>query len=255
MSQQRTALDMGMGAQMARAWHIAAKDMRTYYLKPPLISWGILFPVVMVLAFYLRSPADIHEAAPGLVALTVLFGATSVEAVAIAFEKRIGAMERLVIAPISIHALLIGKALSGVVFGIATGILIWLISSLIWGLPLAPLGALATIALGSTTFALMGVLISLMMREVFDAMTVSNLIRFPMVFLCGVFVPLSAMHPILQRVAAFLPLTYTVDALRGLSAMGAVHPLGINLAAMAAFAVMLYVAALKLMEYRLEDLL
>ncbi|NLD73678.1 MAG: ABC transporter permease, partial [Chloroflexi bacterium] len=32
--------------QLARAWHIAAKDIRTYYLKPPLISWGMLFPVV-----------------------------------------------------------------------------------------------------------------------------------------------------------------------------------------------------------------
>ncbi len=255
MMEQRATLGITARAQLARAWHIAVKDMRTYYFKPPLISWGMLFPVVMMLAFYLRSPGDMREAAPGLVALTVLFGATSVEAVAIAFEKRIGAMERLVMAPISIHALLIGKTLSGVIFGVGTGLIIWLASSLVWGLPLAPLGVLAAILLGSATFALIGVLISLMMREVFDAMTISNLIRFPMVFLCGVFVPLSAMHPVLQRVASFLPLTYTVDALRHLSGMGAVYPLTVSLVAMAVFAAALYWAAVKLMEHRLEDLL
>jgi ABC-2 type transport system permease protein len=255
MIQQRAAVGVGLGSQMARAWHIAVKDMRTYYLKPPLISWGMLFPVVMMLAFYLRSPGDMREAAPGLVALTVLFGATSVEAVAIAFEKRIGAMERLVMAPVSLHALLIGKTLSGVVFGLATGTIIWLASSLVWGLPLAPLGALAAITLGSTTFALIGVFISLEMREVFDAMTISNLIRFPMVFLCGVFMPLGAMHPVLQRVAALLPLTYTVDALRGLSGMDAVYPLSVSLVAMVVFAGALYLATFKLMEHRLEDLL
>ena len=28
---------------------IAAKDMRTYYLKPPAISWGMVFPVAWTL--------------------------------------------------------------------------------------------------------------------------------------------------------------------------------------------------------------
>ncbi len=31
-------------AQIVRAWYITLKDIRTYYLKPPLISWGILLP-------------------------------------------------------------------------------------------------------------------------------------------------------------------------------------------------------------------
>ena len=110
-----------MRAQLARAWHITAKDIRTYYLKPPLISWGMLLPVVLILAFYLRDPGDIRESVPGLVGMTVLFGATSVEAVAIAFEKRIGAMERLLMAPITPYALVIGKTASGTIFGLGTG--------------------------------------------------------------------------------------------------------------------------------------
>jgi ABC-2 type transport system permease protein len=243
--------------QLARAWYIARKDMRTYYLKPPLISWGMLFPVVMILAFYLRDPGDIRSAAPGLIGMTVLFGATSVEAVVIAFEKRIGAMERLMMAPVSIGGMLAGKVASGALFGTATGALVWLISSVVWRLPLAGGLPLLVMALGSVTFALMGVLVSLLMREVFDAMAMSNFFRFPMVFLCGVFVPLGAMAPALRVIATVLPLTYTVDGLRHLllDGAGAHFGLGIGLLVSAAFGVGLYFAAYRLMARRLEDLL
>jgi len=246
-----------MLAQLQRAWHIMVKDMRTYYLKPPLISWGMLFPVVMILAFYMRDPSDIRSVAPGLIGMTVLFGATSMEAVVIAFEKRIGAMERLLLAPVSPAALVIGKGASGALFGTATGCLVWIMSSLFWDLPLAAGGVVLTVLLGSVTFSLLGVLISLLVREVFDAMALSNFFRFPMVFLCGVFAPLAAMPPPLRVVASVLPLTYTVDALRHLLLNGAgtrfslVFDLGVS----ALFGAVLYVAALRLMYNRLEDLI
>jgi len=39
-----------------QAYYIARKDLKAYYLKPPLISWGVMLPVVFLLAFYLRNP-------------------------------------------------------------------------------------------------------------------------------------------------------------------------------------------------------
>ncbi|OGO04130.1 MAG: hypothetical protein A2Y73_05440 [Chloroflexi bacterium RBG_13_56_8] len=246
-----------MLAQLTRAWHITAKDMRTYYLKPPLISWGMLFPLVMILAFFLRDPSDIRTVLPGLIGMTMLFGATSMEAVVIAFEKRIGAMERLLMAPLSSSALVVGKAASGALFGTATGCLVWLIGSIIWRMPWAVGGVILITLLGSLAFSLLGVLISLLMREVFDAMTLSNFFRFPMVFLCGVFVPLPELTPALRVVAYFLPLTYPVDALRHLllDGTGVYFPLWVDVAVSAVYVAALYVATLKLMQHRLEDLL
>ena len=243
--------------QLTRAWYITRKDMRTYYLKPPLISWGVLFPLVMILAFYLRDPGSVRTAAPGLIGMTVLFGATSMEAVVIAFEKRIGAMERLMMAPISPAALVVGKAASGALFALGSGVLVWLGSVLFWGLDLAPIGTLASIALGSITFSLMGMVISLLMREVFDAMTMSNFFRFPMIFLCGVFVPLTAMAVPLRVVAAILPLSYLVDALRHLllGGQGALFPLLADLAMSGLYALALGWVALWLVNTRLEELL
>ena len=35
-----------MSAMMA-FWSILQKDMKNYYLKPPNISWGIIFPTLL----------------------------------------------------------------------------------------------------------------------------------------------------------------------------------------------------------------
>ena len=107
-----------MREQLRRAWYICRKDLRAYYLKPPLISWGLMFPAAMVLAFYLRNPSDIGQVIPGLIGITLLFGATSMEAVVIAFEKRTGALERLAMAPVAPATILLGKAASGTVFAL-----------------------------------------------------------------------------------------------------------------------------------------
>jgi ABC-2 type transport system permease protein len=45
-------------------------------------------------------------------------------------------------------------------------------------------------------------------------MMLSNLLRFPMMFLGGVFFDISAMPPALQYIAKALPLTYATEALR-----------------------------------------
>ena len=96
---------------------ILEKDLKAYYFKPPNISWGILFPLVLALSFSLRNPEGLIELAPGLIAMTVLFGTTSMEAIVITFEKRVGALERLFLAPISLSTIMLSKILGGTIFG------------------------------------------------------------------------------------------------------------------------------------------
>jgi len=54
--------------------------------------------------------------------------------------------------------------------------------------------------LSAFVFAFMGLLISVAVREVFEAMTLSNFFRLPMVFLCGVFFPFESLPKVLQIV-------------------------------------------------------
>ena len=91
---------------------IVVKDLRAYYFKPPNISWGILFPFAFALAFTIRDPTNLDSLVPGLLGLTLLFGTSSMEAIVITFERRIGALERLLLAPIRLPALLAGRSAS-----------------------------------------------------------------------------------------------------------------------------------------------
>src|SRR5450756_3137334 len=69
--------------QLVAAWAIAKKDIAIYYLRPGTIMGGVLFPLFMFLAFTagkLSSPAVLI---PGLLSITTLFSASSIEPVSI----------------------------------------------------------------------------------------------------------------------------------------------------------------------------
>jgi len=195
-------------------YYIAIKDMKTYYLKPPAISWGIVFPLVWILAFYLRNPQDFRELVPGLIAMTVLFSTTAAEAVVINFELRLGSLERLLLAPISLSAVLLGKILGGVIFGFMMTAIVTLSSVLVFGLQVNTLYLVLILIPSLFAFSSLGALLCVLVKEVFEAQTLLNLPRFLMIFLCGVVYPVSALPPALKYFAYVLPLTYTVDGVQ-----------------------------------------
>jgi len=190
------------------------KDMRTYYLKPPSISWGTVFPIAWIMAFYLRNPQNFAELVPGLIAMTVLFSTTAAEAVVINFELRLGTLERLLLAPIGLSAVLLGKVAGGVIFGLMMATIVTLSSVFILGLQPNVFHLVLILIPSLFVFASLGALLCVLVKEVFEAQTLLNLPRFVMIFLCGVIYPVSAMPEVLRYVAYVLPLTYTVSGLR-----------------------------------------
>ncbi|MDP2922675.1 MAG: ABC transporter permease [Candidatus Omnitrophota bacterium] len=195
-------------------FHIALKDIKTYYFKPPAISWGIVFPITWILAFYLRNPGDFKELVPGLIAMTILFSTTAAEAVVINFELRLGTLERLLLAPISIAGVLLGKVLGGVIFGFLMTTIVTIGSVVVLRLHPNVLYLILIILPSLFVFSSLGALLCVMVKEVFEAQTLLNLPRFLMVFLSGVIYPVSKMPLILQFLSYALPLTYTVEGLR-----------------------------------------
>jgi ABC-2 type transport system permease protein len=196
-------------------FYIALKDLRTYYLKPPSISWGIVFPFSWILAFYLRNPQNFENLIPGLLGMTILFSTTAAEAVVINFEMRLGSLERLLLTPISPTAVLVGKVMGGTVFGSLMTAVVATASVFTLSLYTINVPYLVLISLPSLlVFASLGALLCVLVKEVFEAQTLLNLPRFLMVFLCGVVYPVSAMPGWLQTVSYLMPLTYTIDGLR-----------------------------------------
>jgi len=201
--------------ELRGVYYILMKDLKAYYFKPPNISWGILFPLVLALAFSLRNPAGLTELAPGLIAMAAVFGTTSMEAIVITFERRTGALERLLLAPISMKSILAGKILGGAVFGAMISGVMTVISMIVFKMRIqSPIWFSISLALTLLTLSSLGSLVAVSVKEVFEAQTLSNYFRFPMIFLCGVFIPVETMPLPLQAIAYLLPLTYSVDALK-----------------------------------------
>jgi ABC-2 type transport system permease protein len=234
-------------------FYIGWKDLRAYYFKPPNISWGILFPFAFVLAFAIRNPGDLRELIPGLLALTLLFGTSSMEAIVIVFERRIGSFERLLLAPVRLPALLIGKLLGGMVFGLTVTLVVLLVVLLVFGTAgIEWLVLLLALLFSAAAFAALGAFVSVAVKEVFEAQTLANFIRFPMMFLGGIFVPVAALPPVLQVIARLLPLTYSVEALRVALLGGSLTVAVLDLIVLAAFTVVLFGLAVRIMVRRMD---
>lgn len=234
-------------------FYIALKDLRAYYLKPPNLSWGVLFPFAFVLAFALRNRGDLAELVPGLVALTLLFGTSSMEAIVIVFERRIGALERLLLAPIRLPALLAAKVLGGMVFGLMVTGIVLAVALIVFGAAAANWAVLTlALLLSAAAFAALGAFVSVAVREVFEAQTLANFIRFPMMFLGGVFVPVETMPEALQWVARALPLTYSVEAIRRALDGATLASAALDLIALLAFAALLFTLSVRILARRLE---
>ena len=200
-------------------WNIPIKDVRAYYLKPPNISWGIIFPLAWTGMFFIRSGSGLESVLtllPGVMTISILFGTTSMLAVTITFEKRSRSFERLLLAPIPLELLMLAKTSGAILFGVANAFVpiaiaafLTDLSGVVWS---SVLPAILLIGIAST---FLGLFIAVSVSEVFEAQTFSNFIRFPMIFLCGLFFPIMTLPVFIRPLSYALPLTYGVDILHG----------------------------------------
>jgi len=201
--------------QLISALFISRKDVESYYGKPPLITWAILFPAVLMLAVYVKDPATYLDVAPGIIAMTLLFGNTSMAAIVVTFEKRSGTLQRLLLAPVTHRTIILGKTASAAAYGIATSLIITIGLALLLGMTFSrPLVFGIGLISGAGVFSLLGLTASVLVREVFEAMTLLNFLRFPILFISGVFMPMAALPSWIKPVAFISPLTYVVELLR-----------------------------------------
>ena len=230
-------------------WNILAKDMRAYYLKPPNISWGIIFPLAWTGMFFIRSGSGLESVLsllPGVITISVLFGTTSMLAVTITFEKRSRSFERLLLAPISLELLMLAKTSGAILFGVANAFVPIVIaafladlSGLVWSLVVP---AIILIGIVST---FLGLFIAVSVSEIFEAQTFSNFFRFPMIFLCGLFFPIMSLPIFIRPLSYVLPVTYGVDILQGAVNGESIMSFALDFLILGAFCIGLFALSLR----------
>ena len=229
-------------------WNILKKDVQNYYLKPPNISWGIIFPLAWALMLFIRSKQSVEviDILPGLMAMSVLFGTTSMLAVTITFERKGRSFDRLLLAPISLRTMVLAKTVGSMMFGIFNAFVPAIFAAFVidlsgvnWGVVL--IGVLF-IAITST---LLGLVIAISAKEIFEAQTYSNFFRFPMIFLCGLFFPIASLPFFLRPLSYALPLTYGVDMLNNALMKTGMLNIWLDITILAGFTVLLFYISMR----------
>lgn len=202
--------------ELRRSWAITIKDMKIYYLRPPALMFGVLFPVALFFTFSIGRNMPTERLLPVLAAQTVFWSASSIGPTAIPLERRTRTFERFLSAPISLISVLWGKMMAGFIFGLvittlATGIgVVWAIQPV-----LNPLAFAIGVMLSAMVYSAMGILFaSIPTGSPGEVIIPLNFVRIPLMFVSGMFIPLDQM-PTIGVYAAFLsPLSHTIDLIR-----------------------------------------
>ncbi len=226
---------------------ILKKNARLYYLKPPVLIFGVLFPVFFFLAFKMGRPIKAENVVPGMVAMALWFTASAVGPLVTPWERSAKTYERLLSTPVSLQAILAGDVISGFVFGTCLSVVpvilgLVLTDANIWNLPLL----IAGIVMGALSFASLGVLLAAPPTSgPSNIMLLSNLVRLPLLFVSGIFMPIGQMPVWTQWIAPLSPLSYA-NALIG-SAFGrpAFFPIWLSLLMLILFTLAFFIASCK----------
>ncbi len=202
--------------ELRAGWAIAKKDMVIYYVRPNIIVTGLLFPFFMFLAFSVGNTMSPGAEIPGLLAITILFSASSIMPVSVPIERRTKTFDRLLSAPVSLNALVFGESMSGFLFSMAIAVVPFVAGLLLFNTPVFHAIALVIgFALSSFVVASLGTLFAAYPTESpGDVMSMLNVVRLPMMFISGVFIPLASIPEPWHAIIYFSPLTYGYDLIQ-----------------------------------------
>ncbi len=150
---------------------------------------------------------------PGLISITLLFSASQIEPVSLTLERRVKTFERLLSAPISRNSMIFGESISGFLYSLVIALLPLAVGIFIFDTQIvnAPILVISMI-LTSFCFAMLGTLFAAYPTETAgEVMAILNTVRLPLIFISGIFIPISSMPQIGQKIALISPLTYGND--------------------------------------------
>jgi len=113
---------------------------------------------------------------------------------------------------VSINTIVLGDIAAGMIFGIIINVIVLIVGLVSFNYSINILLLLFGILLASFCFSSLGVLLaSPSVRSPSHIMMFSSLIRFPLIFVSGIFIPLENLRGIARVLAYFSPITYLVD--------------------------------------------
>jgi len=136
---------------------------------------------------------------------------------------------------------MLAKTSGAIMFGVVNAFVPVIFASILTELSginwLMILGSVILVAITST---FLGLFIAVSVSQVFEAQTFSNFFRFPMLFLCGLFIPLADLPVFVRPLSYALPLTYGADILKTAINQNGVISVPISFLSLLGFSVFLF---------------
>lgn len=164
-----------------------------------------------------------YNMVPGLIAMILMMTTTTLTSASIVRERESGTIEQLIVTPIRNWELVIAKITPYVIVSMANVILILLLGTLWFHVPIR--GSFALLLALTGLFLLpnlgIGLFVSTLARTQQQAQFMVMPIMLPSMMLSGFVFPVASLPPALQAVSRLLPLTYFLDVVRAVVIKGA----------------------------------
>jgi ABC-2 type transport system permease protein len=159
---------------------------------------------------------------PGVIGNLILIMVVSLTAFAVVREREIGTLEQIMVTPIGRLEFILGKTVPFLLIGLLDTILISLVGTLWFGVPLR--GSIGVLAIGAILFILcmlgIGLFISTISMTQQQAMVSGFFFNMPAITFSGFVTPISSMPEFMQWLTYLNPLRYFLDVLRGIYLKG-----------------------------------
>jgi len=152
---------------------------------------------------------------PGILAMTVLM--TSImSGISIVWDREFGFLKEVLVSPLSRTGVLAGKAVGAAIIAIVQGAIMLVLAPIV-NVPITfgkVLALLPLLLILSLSLSGLGLLIGARMRSQQGFQIVMQLVIFPMMFLSGIFFPVSGVATWMEVLSKLNPVTYGIDAIR-----------------------------------------
>ncbi len=199
-----------------------------------------------------RELGQIDYLLPGILGMALMQLGLFSTATAMVQLREQQVLRRLSVTPLSRVSLLASQVVFRLTIAVIQTALILTVGTLAFGVTLAgnPLLLAGIVLLGALAFIALGYLISSVAKTVDSANGLTQLVNFPMMFLSGLFFPLSIMPAWIQPAAHLFPLTYLADGLRQIM-VGAppTYPLGLDVAVLVGWLLVCSLLSMRLFKW------
>jgi ABC-2 type transport system permease protein len=154
---------------------------------------------------------------PGVLCMVVLFTALF-RAASLVWDRELGFLREMMIAPVSRSSIILGKCLGGAIIAASQGVLVLALAGLV-DVPYDPgliLGVFGLLLLLAFAVAAFGLLVAVSIKQAQTFTSVMQLFLMPMFFASGALYPVSGLPAWLEVLNRLDPLTYAVDPIRHL---------------------------------------